>query len=1127
MNRIKLHIILILLTFLVHLPLCAQWDKRESVLKDHTWLKIGVVEDGIYAIDQATLSSMGVDAQSLNPMKIRLFSNEPGMLPEPNSAPRYDDLTEVPIQVEGAMDGSFDEQDRILFYGHGPVNMTWSVLGYFDYERNSYTDTIYYFLCVDDEVNGLRISEKDVHPIPEGSAVITRYPDYRYHESEEMSPYASGRRWYGDLITPLEGFKEFEYEIPDLIQTEVLRIKSRVFGRCASNFGYNMQLNDNLLADQVNIAAYGSHKYGTEHEINKMAYVDSDQVTIRYSLAPTTENPMLYIDYFSFTCWRELRFRGGEMGFTIVPSLMETPTAEVQVRNLGTSTTCWDVTDPIHPYLQPLTQQGNVSSFGVDSLTVKRFHLFDPSAIRTVASCYPISNQNLHAVTEAEMLIISPRLFWDQANEIAQFHRDADGMDCLVVDINEIYNEFGTGMADPTAMRDFIRMVYLRSNAQLKYVLLMGKGTHDYRDIKGFGNNFVPTYENTERPWFETVSICTDDYFALMDDLEGDNCVGRVDIGIGRFPITTPEQGDDVIRKIKHYTDLSESRGLWKSQHFFLADNDSRTYTTYCEDLNRILDTTHRQVTSKKLYTESYPVVKTPSGERVPEAHDALMRAFDEGFAVMSYTGHGGVKALMQEQILSASDVIAMDNYDRLPFVHTATCEFSKFDNPNMISAGEQMFTNPYGGAIGMLTTVRPTYAPDNQSLSKSFHIHAYELDNGLPRRLGDIVRISKSDAKYYTIKNLCYYLFGDPAMRLGIPRGSINTLTVNGENAFGVHALHATDKVTVEGVIALNDFKIDTLFNGVVDIRLYDKKVKYTTSGVHFNPAIEYAFYNDVLFEGQATVTDGHFTVQFQLPLEVNYSSGSARLCYYAYDSIRNKDAAGVYDKLRITAADASATLDNKGPEIHLYWNTPEFNDGDVVSRNGVLYADLFDEQGIYHYNVSIGRDILLNSSIDEFDNVVLNERYEPFLDDYQRGRIVIPIDDLSNGSHEFKLKAWDTQDNSSEVKIVLVVEDGIMMAEVHNTPNPFTEGTYFTFLHGDKTEAVSVRIEVFDLLGRRVADLNEQTSATAGVVPPIYWNGCSNNGQRLKAGVYVYRLSVTDPHGKTLTVSRRLVIG
>lgn len=1120
-------ILILLLLCCGTLSLQAQWDKTESVLKDHTWYKIGVVEDGVYALDRETLQAFGVNVSGLDPARIRLYGNVPGMLPESNATQRYDDLNEIAIQVTGAEDGSFDEGDRILFYGHGPVNTTWLSTGSFDYERNSFSDTVYYFLCADSDQAGLRMTENPLVTVPEGSAVITRFPDCLYHESEEISPFASGRRWYGDMITPQEGYKEFIFEMPDLIQSEVIRVKSRVLGRCPSRFTYNMRVNNNLLADHQTIEGYANMKFGTEHELDKMCFVDTDRLEFRYSINASTETPLLYIDYFLANFWRTLRFRDASLAFTIVPSQMTSPQAEILIQGAGPSVTCWDVTDPLLPAVQPLTYQALAGRFGAEGAAVKRYLLFEPSGIKTPASGYPIPNQNLHAINAADMLIITPRLFWDQATEVAEFHQERDGINSVIVDINEIYNEFGTGMTDPTAMRDFIRMVYLRCKPQLRYVLLMGKGTHDYRDIKGFGNNFVPTYENTANPWYEVASMCSDDYFALMDNLEGENCTGRVDLGVGRFPITTPEQGNDVIAKIKHYVDLEACRGLWKNTHLFLADNDVKgSYLNYCEALERIIDTAWFATNSKKIYADSYPVVNTPSGERIPKANEVLMRTLHEGVGVMSYTGHGGVKGLMDEQVINNSDILAMDNFDHLPFVHTATCEFSKFDNPNLVSAGELMFLNAHGGAIAMLTTVRPTLATNNQMLSKAFHKYVYASEDGLPMRFGDICRLSKADPMYYTEKNIGYFLFGDPALRLNFPKRNILASKINGSNTNVTLTITAASTMSVEGYVTQMGMRIDTAFNGVIDVRLYDKESKFSTLELNSGP-IDYYFHNDVLFEGKATVTAGRFDIQMPVPSDVNFSQGMARLCFYAYDSIRVVDAFGVCDLLRVVEADPSTALDNQGPEIHLYWNTPEFESGDVVGRHGTLYADLSDEQGIYHYNVSIGRDILMNSTLSEYDNLNLNDRFEPVVDDYRKGRIRLNINNLNNGRYAFKLRAWDTQNNASESEIVFVVEDGILLAEVHNYPNPMNEETYFSFVHGDKSEALSVRIEVFDMLGRRVRDLREETSSTAGVVPPIRWDGRNGNGQKLKAGVYVYRLSVTPPEGKTLTVSNRLVIG
>jgi hypothetical protein len=1106
----SLRYFLTLLAIALSLPSWSQWAAHRSVLADHTWYKIGVTADGVYGLDYASLQTWGIDVQQLNPSRIRMFGNVQGTLAESNAGGRYDDLTEMAIQVTGADDGSFDEGDRILFYGQGPVRLTWTSDNFYLYDRNPYSDTVYYFLCVDAEENGLRIEDRTGASTEASTPRITMFPDCYYHESDEFSPYASGRVWFGDLFTRLDGPKVFQMSFPGLVATKEVYMDMRVMGRSKPESSFHVSLNDEILVHQ-SIDKYGEYEYGKMYSLSQWASLHTENANLCYEFDPGEGNPMLFIDYFAFTFWQQLRYRGRQMGFRIVPSQLQAGVSKVEIDGSGAFTVCWDVTDPLHPFRQLVELQNGGVFFGVEGHAERCCHLFDTDDLKSVASCRNIPNQNLHGLEDAELLIITPRIFWEQAEALVSFHVEHDGMDCAIADVNEIYNEFSTGMMDPTALRDMIRMLYLRSEGHLKYVLLLGKGTHDYRNLKGIDNNFVPTYENAYNPCSETGSMCSDDYFALMDEDEGANCDGKVDLGVGRIPITTPEQGDAVIRKIQHYVDLEAMHGDWKNNHLVMADNDAKIYATYAETVCDIVDTLWPVAMVKKLYLDSYPVVSTPNGNRAPLAHQALMDYFEKGVHVLSYMGHGGIKNLSGEWVLALSDILSLSNYDRLPLIHTATCEFSKFDKPDVVSGGELLLLNPNGGAIALLTTTRPTQAITNQPMSKSVSRHLYEKQDGQSLRFGDFYRIVKSDPEFYKKGNIVYVLMGDPALRMSYP-----THTVKTEQASG------SELITVKGCILNPEGGFDSQFNGVLDVRLYDQKSQFTTLGQFADP-ISYSYYNDVLFEGRASVTGGRFELVVPLPASVSQGEGMPRLSYYAYDSIRKVDANGIYEDFQLNVP--SGVTDNQGPEIHLYWNTPEFESGDVVSPSGTLYADFYDEHGIYHYNVSIGRDIVMKSNVSGFENKIVNDRYEPALNDYRRGRVSIPLGELGDGKYEFSLKAWDTWNNPTEVEIVMVVERNTLLAQVQSFPNPFDGEVFFSFIDGEMTEDLDVQLEIFDMMGRRVAMMEEHTASVAGEVPVIRWDGRGDGGYVLRPGVYTYRLNVTDPSGKTRTLSHRLV--
>jgi hypothetical protein len=69
-------------------------------------------------------------------------------------------------------------------------------------------------------------------------------------------------------------------------------------------------------------------------------------------------------------------------------------------------------------------------------------------------------------------------------------------------------------------------------------------------------------------------------------------------------------------------------------------------------------------------------------------------------------------------------------------------------------------------------------------------------------------------------------------------------------------------------------------------------------------------------------------------------------------------------------------------------------------------------------------------------------------------------------------------------------------------------------------------VNIEIYDILGRQVQQLQKRVSASNCVIEPIVWDGCGYSGSPLQSGVYIYRLTLTDESGYFRTVSQRMVI-
>ncbi|MBR5081775.1 MAG: type IX secretion system sortase PorU [Bacteroidales bacterium] len=1111
----------------------AQVNTYNSVLSEHTWYRLSVTQEGAHQLDYATLQGMGIDMGSLNPSQIRLFGNPSGALPEKNADSRPDDLTEMAICVTGADDGSFDEGDVVLFYGQEPTR--WVLVDSnretYRRERNYYSDTTYYYLCVDSGVDGLRVGEKPTLPVENTTAVISDFPDFVWHEEELFSPYSIGQNWFGEQITSEDSTLTIPFVFPNLAKNKYLRICSQVLGRIKkSNYlHYNAWVNDNHVADNVSIKYYGDHEYGKLSTINKQIVLDSDTAVFELSFVPFS-GASLYLDYVEIYGWRQLIRSDDNFLFRLMPSQFGDDRTAIWVQNVNADFWLWDVSTPLRPMLQDAVLSADNMVFATNERTEKRYVLFLPTSAYPIVSWSALPNQNLHAITAADNLILTSPIFLEQAQELADYHAAKDDLTCIVVDVNEIYNEFSTGTLDPTGIRDFVRMVYRRSSGQLKYLTLFGRTSFDFRDIKGYGQNYVPTYETMDDPQYE-LSFATDDFFALMDNNEGVNSYGHVDIGVGRISVSTVEEAETMLRKIKHYDDLSATYGEWKADLLLLADDEKSSYVNYSEGIDTMIDSECPALTRKKLYCGAYPLQSTANGTVNPGANADLQRAFDQGLLAVFYNGHGGVKGLTGENVFANADIAALANYDKMPFIYTATCEFTKYDNPLLVSAGEQLFLNPRGGCVALFTTCRPTFGDKNYLQTRALvPVLLQRDDDGMPLRYGDIVRLAKSDPLNFNSQgnqNIRFLFLGDPVLRFPLPQKNIAITRINGM-AVGVNdgiELHAMSMVTMEGEIWDVNGRLDAGFNGTLWVRFYDQKTKVVVKFADDSTKKVY-YHKDVLYQGQVTVKAGKFSISFQIPKEIKPGEGAPRFSFYAYDSIRSVDAMGKFDDLLLGGIDPAMVPDDEGPKITFYWNTPDFENGQVVEHQGVLYAELYDAQGIYHYGYSLGRDIVLNSNLAACNHLVLNDRYEPAMNDFRRGRIALPLSDLEPGTYEFTLKAWDTQDNASEASIWFVVDDNLFLSQVRNYPNPFDEETRITMTHIGEDGDFDVNIEIFDIMGRSVQHLYKKVYASDGVIEPIVWDGCDYYGTPLRSGIYLYRLTLTDETGYFRTVSQRMVI-
>jgi hypothetical protein len=207
---------------------------------------------------------------------------------------------------------------------------------------------------------------------------------------------------------------------------------------------------------------------------------------------------------------------------------------------------------------------------------------------------------------------------------------------------------------------------------------------------------------------------------------------------------------------------------------------------------------------------------------------------------------------------------------------------------------------------------------------------------------------------------------------------------------------------------------------------------------------------------------------------------------------------------------------------------NDSTFVFGGITDENPLLFAKVRDENGVNTVGSGIGHDIKAILDEDTSSPIVLNDFYEADLDTYQSGTIRYELNGLSDGEHSISLKVWDIHNNSSETFTEFVVASSEEMALEHvlNYPNPFTTHTEFMFEHNQACNFLDVQIQVFSVSGKMVKSINRTIRTDGFRSEPIAWDGLDDFGDNIGRGVYVYRVQVTTPDGKSAEKFEKLVI-
>lgn len=1096
----------------------------QSVLKSGTWVKIGVTQAGVYRLDYATLTRANPAFASADPRLFRLYGNGGAPLPQPNAQPRPTDLTENAVQVTGEADGRFDAADALLFFGQSPVTVRYDAAGrQLSHQLNLYADTTFYFLTIGTAA-GQRIATRPVGSITGGTA-ITSYDEYIFREAELVKPLASGRAWLGDAFQgQLSQSKSFNFLVPGRVVNTSVLIQSAVMVSSTAETTFFLQLNEkNIGSQRVEPVGGAISQYTTKGILNTARFSTipagtDEQMTVQMtSDRKGGSGSSGYLDFLSLQYQREIRQYSQ-------PSWIRTTTGRFTAKQATAALRIWDITNPLRPAEQAYVRQGTEAYWSSDSLLRHAYYLFTPDQLQTPPLLKPLANQNLHGQPVPELLIVTPEAWRPEAERLAQFRRINDKLSVLVATTQQVYNEFASGQPDPTAIRDLCRYFYQQRKDGLRYLLLFGDASYDYRNIEALLSpaeqaNLVPVYESRES-LHPLLSFSSDDYFGFLKDSDGEwaedfNGDQLLDIGVGRLPAKSVAQARLVVDKLVSYSQDTTLTGDWRTKLLVVADDgDDNIHQKDADNLASFIEAQYPAYRPERVFLDTFSqttaLVGTNVVEYAPAVNQLLRNDISEGRLIVNYSGHGGINGWAQEQILSLADLLSLKN-KRLPLFVTATCEFGRYDDPASNSGAEVALLNTTAGAVGLLTTTRPVFADKNQLLNQAFYHNVFRPVGGKMPRLGDIMRATKANS-LAGVQNRNFALLGDPSMQLAYPKAEVVVTQVNGKllTETSADTLHALEPVTLAGVLRKpGTTQTFTDFSGTVQLAFYDKPVSQATRGTESSPRLVFSGYTKLLYSSQVPVKNGQFQVQFTLPKDLDTTVRLGRLYLYALGDAGLPDGSGVIDLLLGGKASVRSP-DTTPPVVQLTLAHPVASQSvpTAVGPTVTLLVDLSDNEGI---NLSqTGTSPALTLQLDQQSPVALSTYFTPTSADGRRGQVRYRLTDLSQGTYTVRIKAYDLSNNLTESSLTFSVIDKtpLSIGLVVAYPNPFRERVTFNIDHNRPGETLFWTLTIIDLWGQPLNQQSGQCVACPTPFTTIGWDGTGSTGATLPWGIYLYQL-------------------
>lgn len=1049
MTRPIRNLVLIFTLLSLSLPasaLPASTYASRSKLASGKWVKISVDNEGIYQINYETLKRWGFP----DPTKVAVYGYGGTAMFNQSFTGKTDDLAQTATL--------HTDDGRILFYSDGAYRLMVNTLtteG--SMNRNYYSDKAYYLLSDCESVKDIPLNSYKTS----SATALTFHIHSDVIEKEEQNPARAGVFFHENTMQAGDS-RKYSFHIRDYVEPGTVESSSYdrgVFRYLAALSSSNMVRYTSECTQVSAITNSVTNEYATTLEKSyvyetckgtlpfRAGETDLSDATVTYTVTMPADASVTYaaIDRVQLLYPRTSRMHDDA---SLIMSYPKTRSGQgFVVYDASETTKVWNVTNPmsIAEYEGISDEDGLFmkysfeAAYPVTTQTAARVIAFNPAAtFPGVTYAGEVANQNIHGDQTPDMVIITTATFADQARQLAQIHKDYQGLDVAVYVHDDILNEFSSGTPHVMAYRRLAKMFYDRAPDKFKHLLFYGP-TH-------FDNRSIVTAKSDRLLSFQTEDVISaknpatnysaDVYFAMLNDNFNMSaiCSQTSQINVGRIPVTTTAVAERVNEKIRRYLADLPGVDIYGRILSTSDDGDRKGHLMNAEETTDAMLAINPDLSIIRIHDGTYPLINN----QALLSQKAIQDALKTGVGYFTYSGHGGGMGICLEGMWTGQ-LSDHTDYHWPGLAVIASCETFRFDRPAPNLSASLLFKLE-GGCIGIIGAGRSVYMEHNQSANLAW---AQAYASATPgTTIGDIFRNGRNSMlaggsnDTRDINTLCYNLCGDPAIPVSAPDYKVTISTINGSRAAGSTpvSVKPLTTVTITGSISSKAGSKIQNFNGQIDLIIYDGPYSVAIRN-ESNPMpgapTQVTLDEKILTQASATVVNGDFTATVTLPIP-NITDVSNRIVACAFNPTSCERALGSNNSLVITAydAEASAGLDTSAPTFEsIYINGEDFQDGDIVDGSFVIYATINpSETGLRFTNSTLGN--APTATLDGSRSFAGISSY--FKVDAEAGKayLTYPMHDITDGEHTVEITVANNAGTTASASVNFIVMNGCIKA-------------------------------------------------------------------------------------------------